>query len=132
MKLISIPATVLAASLVGCSGMTPPSTTDMAKITTVRFGDDAPVGKEFAILYPAGMPLPVLATVNGSLFAQSDQATLHVTLKNDVYAYKQWVSFDGRTWQRSDTLIGGKFEMNVPGTLDGKNPGKLGAEFNVK
>jgi hypothetical protein len=124
--------TLLALSLVGCSGMTPPNATDMAKIPTVRFGDDAPVGKEFALLYPAGMPLPVLASVNGTLLAQSDQATLHVTLKNDVYVFKNWVSFDGKVWQRSDTLLGSKFEVEVPGVRDGKNAGKLAAEFNLK
>lgn len=131
-----IALTLIAVSLVGCSGMMPPKAKDMAQIPIVRFGDDAPAGKEFALLYPAGMSLPVNASVSGTLLAQSDKATLHVTLKQDVYAYKQWVSFDGKTWQRSDKVIGVKIELTVPGTgkngMDGKSPGNLGTEFNLK
>lgn len=128
--------TLIAISLVGCSGMMPPKAKDMAQIPVIRFGDDAPTNKEFVLLYPAGMSLPVSASVSGTLLAQSDSTTLHVATKQDVYAYKQWVSFDGKTWQRSDKVIGGKFEITVPGTgsdgIDGKSPGKLSAEFNLK
>lgn len=128
--------TLIAISLVGCSGMIPPKAKDLTQIPVIRFGDDAPANKEFILLYPAGMSLPVNASVSGTLLAQSDSATLHVATKQDVYAYKQWVSFDGKTWQRSDKVIGGKFEITVPGTgsdgIDGKSPGKLSAEFNLK
>ncbi|NOU00209.1 MAG: hypothetical protein HOO95_01340 [Gallionella sp.] len=128
--------TLIAISLVGCSGMMPPKARDMAQIPIIRFGDDAPANEEFILLYPAGASLPVSASVSGTLLAQSDSATLHVATKQDVYAYKQWVSFDGKTWQRSDKVISGKFEIFVPGTgvngIDGKSPGKLSAEFNLK
>ena len=124
--------TLIAFSFAGCSGMMPPNAKEMAQIPIVRLGDEVPAGKEFALLYPAGMSLPVNASVGGTLMAQSDKAILHVTLKQDVYAYKQWVSFDGKTWQRSDKVISGKFEVVVPGTIDGKNPGKLSTEFNFK
>ena len=80
-KTASVVLTLIAISLVGCSGMMPPNAKEMAQIPVVRFGDDAPAGKEFALLYPAGMPLPVNASVSGTLLAQSDKATLHVTLK---------------------------------------------------
>lgn len=131
-KIASVVLTLIAISLVGCSGMMPPNAKEMAQIPVIRFGDDAPAGKEFALFYPAGMSLPVNASVSGTLLAQSDKATLHVTLKQDVYAYKQWVSFDGKTWQRSDKVIAGKFEIYVPGMPDGKTSGKLSAEFNLK
>jgi hypothetical protein len=124
--------TLIAISLVGCSGMMPPKAKDMAQIPVIRFGDDAPTNKEFVLLYPAGMSLPVSASVSGTLLAQSDSTTLHVATKQDVYAYKQWVSLDGKTWQRSDKVIAGKYEIYVPGMPDGKTPGKLSAEFNLK
>lgn len=123
---------LIALALAGCSGMMPPSANDMAQIPTVRFGDEAPAGKEFAILYPAGIPLPATASIKGSLLEKSDEATLHVTLKRDVYIFRNWVSFDGKNWQRSDKLVGGKFEIEIPGTRTGKNPGKLSAEFDQK
>lgn len=123
---------LIALALAGCSGMTPPNANEMAGIPTIRFGDEAPAGKEFATYYPAGIPLPVSASVTGTLLAQNAQTTLHVTLKRDVYVFRNWASFDGKTWQRSDKLVGGKFEIEIPGVRDGKNPGKLGAEFNLK
>ncbi len=119
-------------SLAGCSSMMPPRAKDMAQLPVVRFGDNALEGKEFILLYPAGMSLPVNASVSGTLLVQGDSTTLHVATKQDVYAYKQWVSFDGKTWQRSDKVIAGKYEIHVPGMPDGKTLGRLSAEFNLK
>lgn len=118
--------------IAGCAGMTAPSAQDMSQIPVVHFGDSAPVDKPFVIHYPAGASLPVDASVNGDLLDKSDAATLHVTLKRDVYVYKQWVSLDGKNWQRGNELVTGKFEMRIPGTQDGKDPGVLHAEFNLK
>lgn len=128
----SIALALIVFSFAGCSGMMPPNAQNMAQMPVVRFGDDAPTNKEFVLLYPAGVSLPVNASVSGTLMAQSDKTTMHVTLKQDVYTFKQWVSLDGKAWQRSDKVINGKFEVYVPGAIDGKNPGKLSAEFNLK
>lgn len=132
MKSSSIVLALIALALAGCSGMTPPNANEMAQIPIVRFGDEAPAGKEFATYYPAGVSLPVNASVTGTLLAHDAQTTTHVTLKRDVYVFRNWASFDGKTWQRSDKLVGGKFEIEIPGLRDGKNPGKLSAEFNLK
>lgn len=123
---------LFASTLTGCAGLTPPNAKDMTQITNVRYGENAPNGKEFIIFYPAGVALPIVASVNGTLLAQEDQATLHVTLKRDIYVFKQWVSFDGQRWQSSRDLLSSNFAIEIPGIRDGKNPGKLHAEFNLK
>ncbi len=132
MKLIRrILVTAAVLSLFGCAGI-PPSESEMAKLPVVRFGEPAPNGRDFILLYPSGVPLPVQASVGGSLMAKPDQATLHVTLKRDVYVYRHWLSFDGKTWQYGRRAIDGKFEVRLPGTETGSNPGVMGVEFDQK
>ncbi len=83
-------------------------------------------------MYPAGTPLPVIASLGGTLMSQGDKTTLHVTLKQDVYVYKRWVSFDGKNWQYYRHAISGKFDIKFPGMENGSNPGALGLEFNTR
>jgi hypothetical protein len=119
-------------SLIGCASWMAPSEQSMAQVPVVRFGSAAPAGKDFVMLYPAGTPLPVVASVGGTLMEQGDKATLHATLKRDVYVYKHWVSFDGKNWEYGRHAIKGKFEIKLPGMENGSNPGALGLEFNTK
>ncbi len=133
MKLsISIVAALVAMSLAGCASWLAPSESDMARVPVVRFGDAAPGGKEFVMLYPAGTPLPVVASVSGTLMSQPDKATLHVTLNRDVYVYKHWISFDGKKWEYGRHAFKGRFDLKLPGMETGSNPGLWGVEFNVK
>lgn len=119
-------------SLIGCASWMAPSEKSMAQVPVVRFGSPAPAGKEFVVMYPAGTPLPVIASVGGTLMAQGDKATLQPVLKRDVYVYKHWVSFDGKHWEYGRHAVGGKFDIRLPGMEDGSNPGALGLEFNAK
>lgn len=115
-----------------CAGISPPSASEMAALPVLTYGQPAPAGQDFVLHYPAGTPLPVQATVTGSLLAREDKADLQVSLKRDVYVYKGWVSFDGKNWQRSQELVTGKITATIPGEADGRNPGTLAAEFNLK
>ena len=119
-------------SLLGCASLAPPKAEDMTQVPTVRFGDSAPAGKDFVAYFPAGAPLPVVASIGGTLFDQKAKEILHVTLKRDVYVFKQWVSFDGKSWVSRQDAIDGKFEIRLPGVEDGKNPGAMKTEFNLK
>jgi hypothetical protein len=133
MKLLRHVVIVIAGlSMLGCVSWMAPSERDMAQIPVVRFGEMAPAGKDFVVLYPAGTPLPVIASVGGTLMSQPDKATLHVALKRDVYVYRHWVSLDGKKWEYGRHAFDGKFEFRLPGTETGSNPGALGAEFNLK
>ena len=119
-------------SLGGCASMFPPKAEDLAQTPVVRFGEAAPTGKEFIMHFPAGAPLPVVATVDGTLLEHKASASLQVALKRDVYLYRQWLSFDGKTWVSSHDAVGGKFLIELPGVKDGKNPGAMSAEFNLR
>jgi len=119
-------------SLGGCASLFPPKAEDLAQTPVVRFGELAPSGKEFITYYPAGAPLSAVATVDGTLLERKASATLQVALKRDVYMYRQWLSFDGKTWVSSHDAVGGKFLIELPGVKDGKNPGAMSAEFNLK
>lgn len=118
--------------LSGCAGLSAPDKDAMAQIPIVRFGEAAPAGQDFVRHYPAGSTLPVVAGVYGSLLAQAETATLNVRLNRDVFVYRQWVSFDGKSWQPGNEAVGVKIELKLPGETDGKAPGQLRAEFNLK
>ncbi len=119
---------IAAISLFGCASWMAPS----ANVPTIRFGETAPPGKDFVMLYPAGTPLPVDAFVGGTLMSQPDKTTLHVTLKRDVYVYKHLVSFDGRNWEYGRHALDGKFDFKLPGMETGSNHGVLGLDLNLK
>src|SRR4051794_17268792 len=122
MKRVSL--AILAAAALGlgaCAGI-PPTSEEMAKIPVVRYGSPAPADGKFVLFYPAGAPLPVVASVGGSLLEQPAQAALDVSLKRDVYLYRYWVSFDGKIWRDGDGVVDGNFTMTLPGEADGKTP----------
>ncbi|MBS4098594.1 MAG: hypothetical protein KGZ83_17360 [Sulfuricella sp.] len=119
-------------ALSGCASLFPPTAQDMAKVPVVRFGESAPASGDFVMFYPKGAPLPVLATVEGSLLTATASATLHASANRDVYQYKQWVSFDGSNWVFGRDAVSGEFRIELPGLKSGANPGVMRGEFNLK
>lgn len=130
--LLALPALFLSA----CASLSGPSPEDIARLPVVRYGESAPADGNFVLLYPAGVDLPVVATVDGDLFAKTDTAQLQVRLKQDVYTYRNRVSFDGRTWSSGTSKVTGKFGFSLPGEKDGKvdaqSPGEMSARFHYK
>ena len=120
-----------ACALTACAGL-PPSGDEMARLPVVRFGDAAPAGQPFILLYPAGAPLPVETRIHGSLLQDEARGLLTVRTRQDIYTYKHWASLDGKTWKAGNQVVGGQFEIAVPGEKDGRNPGSMRAEFNLK
>lgn len=118
--------------LPGCASLIRPSDAELAQLPVVRFGDAAPAGQPYILHYPAGAPLPVEARIHGSLMEQDTRSTLQVSIRKDIYTYKQWASLDGKTWCRATDLIGGHFQFVVPGEGDSRAPGVMRAEFNLK
>lgn len=123
---------IAALSLSACASLTPPSPEETAALPTVLFGQTAPEGKDFILHYPAGVPLPMETSVTGNLFEKDEIATLTPRLKHDIYVYKTWASYDGKTWQRGNQLVDGKIAFRLPGEKDGRSQGTLSAEFNQK
>lgn len=130
MKVLYPFSAILSFALSACA-MIPPSTAEMSKVPVVRFGESAPA-TPFVLLYPAGTPLPVIASVTGTLLEKGDQARLNVALKRDIYVYQHWASFDGEHWERGDKLVKGAFRIRLPGDKDGHTPGSMAAEFDLK
>src|SRR5689334_203069 len=132
MKRASLATLVTATLGLGACAGIPPTGDEMAKVPVVRYGNPAPADGRFVLHYPAGAPLPVIASVGGSLMEQPAQAALDVALKRDVYIYRHWVSFDGKTWQAGDGVVAGDFRIVLPGEADGKAPGTMSASFDLK
>lgn len=132
-RVFTLAATAMATlSLTGCAGLILPSADTMAKLPVVRFGEQAPAHQEFVLLLPANTPLPINASVGGSLLAQDAKTQMIVTLKKSLYIYKRWVSFDDKTWTPGQGVIDGKFLITIPGEKTGADPGVLQAEFDLK
>lgn len=120
------------ATLAGCAGLMAPGADEMAKVPVVRYGEAAPAGGEHVLLYPAGAPLPVVASVSGTLLAKTGEARMEVATSRDVYVYKNWLSFDGKNWMSGSQAVGGEFAITLPGEKDSKAPGTMSARFDLK
>ncbi|MGC2165960.1 MAG: hypothetical protein WA632_08110 [Gallionella sp.] len=118
------------AALSACAGV-PPKPEELAKVPRVEFGQVLPQGNDYVLHFPAGASLPVAAVVEGNLLEHGDQATMHVTLKNDVYAYHQFVSFDGTNWLPSRKLIDIHLELQIP-QKGGNNAGIVRVKIDEK
>ena len=123
-------AATTCAVLAACAGL-PPSAAEIAKTPQIRFGQPLPEGDNYVLLFPAGTPLPVSTVVDGNLFEHDGQATLQVTLKRDVYVFRQFVSFDGQNWQPVRKMIETNLELQIP-QKDGSNAGMLHVKMDQK
>ena len=123
-------AAAICAVLTACAGL-PPSAAEIAKVPQIQFGQPLPEGDNYVLHFPAGTPLPVSTLVDGSLFEHDVQATLHVTLKRDVYVYRQFASFDGQNWQPARNLIETRLELQIP-QKDGSQAGLLHVSMDQK
>ena len=125
-------ATLATLALAGCASFGKPGADELARLPVVRFGEQAPAGQPYILLYPAGAPLPIEARIHGSLLDGEARSTLTVHTRQDLYTYKHWASLDGKNWKTGHDVVGGNFEIRVPGEKDGRNPGSMRAEFNLK
>ena len=115
----------------GCASMGKPSPETLGGVPEVQFGDKVPLDGEFILHFPAGKPIPVVASIKGSALSEEAESTLHVTLKKDIYAYKRWVSFDRKIWQRSDQVLGFNVEIRIPSPRH-PQPGMMKLQVDLK
>jgi hypothetical protein len=115
----------------GCASLQRPTTESLSAIPVVQFGETVPANGDFILYFPAGKLIPVVVTIKGSALSQEAENTLNVTLKKDIYAYKQWVSFDRNTWQRGNDALGFNVEIKIPGPEHPK-PGLIKLQVDLK
>lgn len=115
----------------GCAGLQKPTTAALDAVPVVQFGQAVPANGDFILHFPAGKPIPVVATVKGSAFSRDAESTLNVTLKSDIYAYRQWVSFDRKTWRHSDDVLDFNVDIKIPSPLYPK-PGLITLQVDLK
>lgn len=121
--LVAVTTAVLV-TLGGCAGMQAPTPQALASVPVIEFGNPVPPGSDFILFFPAGKPIPMIATIEGSALGRSTESTLNIFLKTDIYAYKQWVSLDRQVWRRGSDVIGVHVDVRIPGP-DHPQPGKM-------
>lgn len=125
----------LSLSLGACASLTAPRDADIARLPVIDYGQTPPAG-DFVLRYPAGLDLPIVARIDGTLLEKGVQATLKVRVKRDVYVYRDLASLDGKSWQAGGQVIDGRLGMSLPGEKDRKrdaiSTGEIAAEFNLK
>jgi hypothetical protein len=108
-----------------------PLSEDLSKLPVVTFGGSVPADRDFILYFPAGQPIPTTVRIQGNLFDRTANETVSVTLRKDIYAYKDWVSFDRQLWLKGEEMIGLKVSVRVPGYHHPK-PGSIDVELNEK
>jgi hypothetical protein len=126
----SLIVAALCLALAAC-GTIPPTEADLAKVPVITFGQPLPKGDNFVLHFPADTPLRVRTVVQGNLFTHTAISTATVVLKHDIYAYRQFASFDNKHWVLGRRLLDSRLTVAIPGK-DGKDAGVLDLQLNEK
>ena len=97
----------------GCANLSPPSADRIANLPLVTF-PEPPTTEEFVLKLPAGQPIPTKVSITGTALASTAQQTLEVTLPQDLYVYRDWVSRDGQTWRPSRSELAFQLSLKLP------------------
>jgi hypothetical protein len=122
-------AVLLAVS--GCASVPDLSPEDLARLPVVAFGEPVPKDKAFVLHFPAGKPIPTAVSISGNLFEREAKQNLSVALRKDIYSYKEWISFDRKTWVNGRKAIVLKVGIQTPG-YDHPEPGFVRIEMDEK
>jgi hypothetical protein len=131
MKKMLVLSLMTAAGLAGCAGFGSLKSEEVRDLPLVKFGDAVPANQDFILYFPAGQPIPTVVQIQGNLFDRSAEETVSVTLRKDIYAYKDWVSFDRQHWIKGNEALGLKVNIQVP-SYRHPGPGSIKVEFNEK
>ena len=98
-------AYLLAPAVITACATQPPGADLTTRVPVVEIGQPKPADKEYILLVKAGRDYPVQMNVDGSFLAKTGAAETIVRVKRDVYLYKHWTSFDGKTWERAKLTL---------------------------
>ncbi len=99
--------------LTACASVPRPG--DLEGVPVVQFGDRPPEGNEYILYFRAGEPINTRVNIHGNIFAKEASTVMRVTLKRDIYAYKDWISYDRQKWVDGDSALGLKMIVKIPG-----------------
>jgi len=120
---------ILCITLIGCS--LPATRPDFKQMPVVTFGDPVPENQQYILHFPADTPITSSVSIEGNLLQQAARDELSVKLTKDIYAYKDWVSFDNQHWQDSKGVIEVRAIVKIPGTHHPR-PGIIQVTINEK
>lgn len=98
----------------GIASAAPPTYDQLAKLPVIRFGEPAPEG-DYILMFPAGQPITISVSVEGSLFTKTAGAELAVTPTREYFVFRDWASLDGVTWVPRGELIKSDVLLKIPG-----------------
>jgi len=110
-KLMSV--VLISGFLTACASA--PMSSDLEGIPVVKFGGSVPEGKDFILHFRAGEPVRTRVKIRGNLFEKEATEELSVKLKRDIYAYRNWISYDRKTWIDGNSALGVKLDLKIPG-----------------
>lgn len=114
-KFMTLISTIAWLATGGCATLHQPSDTMLNSLPVVTFGETAPANKEFVLYFPAGKPISTKTSIKGNLFVQDASGNLDVALRRDIYVYKNWVSYDRKTWLDGQKAISSHVTLKIPG-----------------
>ena len=114
----------------GCATLQKPSQEMFTNLPIITFGESVPSDGKFILHFPAGKPIPTKVSIIGNLFEQTAEEVLYVTLRDEIYTHKDWISFDRNTWLKGKDVIDTKLEIKIPG-YDYPNPGFIKLQMDV-
>jgi hypothetical protein len=98
----------------GFASASPPSYEQLAKLPVIRFGEPVPES-DYILMFPAGQPITISVSVEGSLFTKAAGTELAVTPVREFFVFRDWASLDGLTWVPRGELIKSDVVLKIPG-----------------
>lgn len=91
-----------------------PSPEEISALPVIPYGEQTPADGRYVLRFPAGKPVNLPVRIEGRLFSQSAEENMQVLLARDVYSYKDWVSFDGSSWEPANEALKMRLNLTLP------------------
>ncbi len=99
--------------LASCASMSPPTSLLIESVPVINVGESNDVPEEHIVFIPANTEFPVQFSIKGTIFNQNISSIVMTSLKKDLYLYKHWSSFDGKSWIKSHKLMRGEISAGI-------------------
>ncbi len=83
------------------------------KLPVVRMGTPSHGHKDYILHVPKGQVFPIDLTIDGGPFKGAYHEVINAALKQDMYLYQHWGSYDGKRWQPLRQMLGLGLSMGM-------------------